>query len=759
MNLKINFKDFDFKQFMLRYGEWVGLGVAGIIALPVLFSGLTKAVGSGSPTANANDISKLASGVQTSIEQAIPPKDADEPPPEAYTELKKDHIDPSPYSTKVPWFVPSTIEDTKRRIPDVLFPVEFKMAVVRGDVPEIMLDQGADGNIKVYVIESKEFQPPPRLRRKRQSIGSPGAFGGAGGGKGQGGLGSLGNMGGGKLTQQSGPGAPAGPGGAPGGMGGGKGMGPSMGPGSMGMRGQQGLPSIKELVRMDVDKLDQHPDAVLAETIDPVHMVIIAGAFPIREQLEKFRKALHKRTLRDLFDMFSSDEAYFRFVDVEVERQVWKNGKVVEPWAPFTETMIQAMTELTRRASGAADEPEALQKFGEYGFLNNGLVMRRPALYRGSYPDLELQLEGIRQSLDTLSKENADPAKKELSGFTNKLTGKGINIWNVSDDPATQTNQGPNQIPSKGIPGINMGKQPPNAGGPQGRLPQGGDGLLIKKGLGVGRQTDATPMSSDTAVVVPEMALIRLIDPTVEPGKGYQYRVKVKMINPNFGKTNTVNRAVTKQEEIIAKEWTEVKGIAEVPPDVYWYAIDDRHDQDKATIQIHHWLGGLSTDPNSRASLPVANWSILEKAQAFRGEYLGPTGYVKVPVWRTEQAKYMLAKNPKNRGTSRVAVDFAVRDAANLDPALVIDFEGGKSKKLPMNGRTVVEDVPVQLLVLSSDGKLMVRSTEQDIADGEREKRVKDWKDWVSEVETGGIKTNIPVQQQLFDRRGGGPGR
>src|SRR5208337_3871742 len=52
MKLKINFKDFDFKQFMLRYGEWVGLGVAGIIALPVLFSGLTKAVGSGSPTAN-----------------------------------------------------------------------------------------------------------------------------------------------------------------------------------------------------------------------------------------------------------------------------------------------------------------------------------------------------------------------------------------------------------------------------------------------------------------------------------------------------------------------------------------------------------------------------------------------------------------------------------------------------------------------------------------------------------------------------------
>ncbi|HLN32466.1 MAG TPA: hypothetical protein VK395_32360 [Gemmataceae bacterium] len=740
MKLKINFKDFDFKQFMLRYGEWVGLGVAGIIALPVLFSGLTKAVGSGSPTANAGDISKLASGVQTSINQATPPKEADQPPPEAFTELKKAHIYSGDFSTDIPWFVPSTIEDSKRRMPEVLSPVEFKLAVVRADIPEIMLVEDAEGNtIAVYTIKNKEIQLPPRLRRKRQVLSTPGAFGGGGGLGGKAGMGGSGSMGGGRMGEGTGPGAPGGMAGA------GKGM----GPGGFGGRGQQGVPSINEIVRMDIDRLDRNLDAVYAETIEPVHMVIIAGTFPIREQLEKFRKALHKRTLRDLYDMFGSGEAYLRFVGVEVERQVWKNGKVVEEWAPFTEIMTKAMKDLRKRASGLADEPESLQTFD--GFLHHGLVMTRPLLYRGSYPEIEMQLDGIRKSLEDLTKEKVDPAKKELSGFARKLQGKDIDLWDPFGDPAQSA-----APMNRGAPSPNGDTPAPvNMGGKEMPTP----GLMAKKGMNLSRPGEVNPMSSDSPVVVTDMALIRLIDPTVEPGKGYQYRVKVKMVNPNYLQHNTVNSAVAKQKEIIAREWTVIKEIAEVPPDSYWYAIDDRHDQERTTVQVHRWLGTLSTDPNTRATLPVASWSILEKTAAFRGEYLGRTANVRVPVWRTEQAKYMLAKNPREmrNPAPSVPVDFTVRDAPNLDPELLIHFEGGKDMKLPLNkARPVVENLPVQLLVLSSDGKLMVRSTEQDMADGEREKRLKDWKEWVSEVARGGNKTT--ADQQLFDKRGGGTG-
>src|SRR4051794_20581885 len=108
-------KDFDFKQFFLQKGEWVGLGVALAIVLPVLFVGLKNALLSPSPTANAEQVATLSKGADQKIATSVPPDDADKPPKEFFTEISFSKADPTPYLTEARWFIASSMEDTKRR--------------------------------------------------------------------------------------------------------------------------------------------------------------------------------------------------------------------------------------------------------------------------------------------------------------------------------------------------------------------------------------------------------------------------------------------------------------------------------------------------------------------------------------------------------------------------------------------------------------------------------------------------------------------
>src|SRR5262249_47257267 len=249
---------------------------------------------------------------------------------------------------------------------------------------------------------------------------------------------------------------------------------------------------------------------------------------------------------------------------------------------------------------------------------------------------------------------------------------------------------------------------------------------------------------------IPKMALIRIIDPTVEPGYTYQYRVRIRMLNPNYQKRNVATKSMSKIPELSAKEWTTLDPV-EIPPDAYWCVTEDRRDPEKATVQIQRWLDYVAPDPkNPGFKGSVAEWTILEKTPAYRGEYIGGIHRVKVPVWKMEQAKYELAKKPGNSQPG-VPVDLSVRGARGQDPALLIDIEGGKGAKLRHGSRTIVEDMPLQLLVLAPDGRLIVRSTEEDGGDQEFQKRYRDWKQWITELEKG-----KPKPESMFDRNKGG---
>lgn len=82
-----------------------------------------------------------------------------------------------------------------------------------------------------------------------------------------------------------------------------------------------------------------------------------------------------------------------------------------------------------------------------------------------------------------------------------------------------------------------------------------------------------------------DFVLFRLIDITVQPGKTYEYRIRIKMVNPNYGKPDSqlsFHDLGLKKE--LTSEWVEVKAKVEdkallrgtVPDDLHFYAVDEK---------------------------------------------------------------------------------------------------------------------------------------------------------------------------------------
>src|SRR5205807_4910619 len=131
----------------------------------------------------------------------------------------------------------------------------------------------------------------------------------------------------------------------------------------------------------------------------------------------------------------------------------------------------------------------------------------------------------------------------------------------------------------------------------------------------------------------------------------------------------------------------------------------------RALIQIHRWLDFLELN---RDAIPVADWSIADKLSAYRGEYIGRKVPMEVPTWNKLDEAYELARDPKTRQKSKLPVDFTVRVPTKQFPALLVDYEGGKGSQFRLGNRLITEDTPVQMLVLSPEGRLLVRSSLDD---------------------------------------------
>ncbi len=185
----------------------------------------------------------------------------------------------------------------------------------------------------------------------------------------------------------------------------------------------------------------------------------------------------------------------------------------------------------------------------------------------------------------------------------------------------------------------------PMGGMPAGKQPKGGKLKTTPNGM---PPKPGEPAGED---IPPEYVLVRAIDVTVQPGTIYQYRIQIRMANPNFQRTDVSNPDWAKGEEL-KSDWLVIDDPVVVPPEMYYYAVDQKevdnkvrprsymglnalqilHKERQVAFQIHRWVENASIIPGQ--NLPAGEWAVAERILVNRGEPIGRVARVEIPLWK-----------------------------------------------------------------------------------------------------------------------------
>jgi hypothetical protein len=279
---------------------------------------------------------------------------------------------------------------------------------------------------------------------------------------------------------------------------------------------------------------------------------------------------------------------------------------------------------------------------------------------------------------------------------------------------------------------------------------------------------------ANTPTSIEEAWLVRFIDLTVQPGYSYAYQVKVKAANPNFNKPKDL-LATPKQAlvEDLESEYFVLPKLVTVPPEEFIYAAaqDEKkspkrvtanmpqgNNVDETYVQMQRWFDVVR--PKEGDSWNLGEW-MLADIKAVRGQYLGETVPVPAPYWsmvygmfiQREIAKAAARPNPfgprpaPGSRTPTWQVEFLPKEET-----LVVDFEGGNGPYPGPRGKPPIRDeAAVEILLLTSDGKLRLARSNEDLVDEDRLRREKQWNDWIEQVK-------IDTLQMKNQGQPGGPG-
>jgi hypothetical protein len=194
--------------------------------------------------------------------------------------------------------------------------------------------------------------------------------------------------------------------------------------------------------------------------------------------------------------------------------------------------------------------------------------------------------------------------------------------------------------------------------------------------------------------------------------------------------------------------WYEVPGVVAVPPDMVYYAVDQKALEprrrgphyfelvrdNQTVLQAHRWVDAMPI-PGSKYPLLVGEWTVAERMPVFRGEYVGRKERVEVPVWRFTREQFVIAADiTTSKRRPGIAVDFGYGRSDRSPPeAILVDFTGGPRPQSyeravrPGSARTrpVTDTAATEVLLLTPDGKLLARSGADDVIDGERITRLR----------------------------------
>jgi hypothetical protein len=764
------FKDINWKQFFIEKGERVGLAITAVLMVALTVVSLflpNHGFLVPSPTANAKALNDVADQVDRNRVSAKP-TDADKPPPipavpVLFENAKVDNY--KDYEVALRW-LPMGGAGNKRRMPELFQCDEGTATVAFSQIRSYILDS-SQKSIMVHsgaapaptaaaaAPGAGAAAPPPPggfiTGLRQQGVGA--RLGGPVGGPGLGG-GVIGNIG---------IGARGGPVGGPG-LGGG-----ALGGGAIGNRAASALraPTVTQGFApagssagktdwVDIDKISENSQPRYAETVRPLRQAIIVATFPYRKEILEFQRKLHLESIGDvLSEAWEEPEdgevlPSFRFLGVDVERrEIDPEGKPGQ-WRKLD--LSESLREFVKlNGRNFEPEPPGLEKLKIDGLVMPLLVQFKENRYN-HYPQPEMELANIRKTLKDVENKKED----EIVTHVNPINSK---------DPFNPFR------PRKRAEG---GARAPAAAAPGADFFEGGDPRSIRGGRPGGRRPGGAAAAragqpgASAEQAVPEHVLVRVVDVNIEPGKVYEYRLHVRMANPNYRRISDVlspSYAVEKElqadKELKDSDWFVVPKKVSVPPEFYYYAVDQKeldgdreyrmqnrlHARDnvsrdqQAVFQIHRWLENASQ--GDRDFIPVGEWAIAERVIVPRGEYVGRAERVDVPIWNTPSESFILAQptDNKRRRETGIEVNFSLPN----DDAILVDFEGGPQQFVRKSTRgerpetvKLDEKTSTEVLLVSSDGRVSARNAAYDAANSERVSRLDSWHNRVSEVRAGG---------------------
>ncbi|HWG43175.1 MAG TPA: hypothetical protein VN688_10350 [Gemmataceae bacterium] len=719
----MNLKEFDAKQFLLEKGERVGLGIAvTLMVLMLIFSLFMPSHGffSGSPAAKAQPLKDGASSLQTALRTTKPRPGTDDSPPvkseRHLIDLDTVPLEPQIYETD-PWYEQTAPVNPARRPPIIKNITEAIIKVVHIPIDTYIFNQQFT---RVTVLRDPEKKAanqnpggPNRFNQMRGMITSATASMSARGGRQQPGMYNL--------------------------------------SAARGVQGADEKPEY-ETPQVALDKLngDEH----LARQLRPARMAIIAASFPYKAQLEEFKTKLRLASIEDVLNEPVEDPKdkaeklqAFRFLGVEVQRKEFDiYGKELGDWKALDLKATYSDWLMTSGLPFEEDDPKYLP------IKNYGLVWPRLRAFREESPQDQMGMPagpmrgpGRPNAVKEAPRQEGEAKYPDLAG---ELPGIQKTLKDLADVQPQQISAPPAKFQTKGIDLFNPNNPPPTAEGTPDAKSKGG-----------------APKEGET--IYPENCLVRLIDVTVEPGRFYRYRVKIRMANPNYNNPNVASPDYKRDVELKSKNWFELPLTVSVPQELIYYVVDQKHlrnedgtkptdkpTKDKDTLryfmwnrepnrdrqvvfQFHRWIEATPIVPDGQP-VPIGEWSVADRVFVARGEYIGQKVKVDLPVWKYTLDSFVLpvedqkAKKVRGRVPTGVTVNFGQDNSDN--ETILVDFEGGRDS---IQGLKVDDNSALEVLMLGPDGKLRARNSAADTRDKDRENRRAKVLNRIEEVRSG----------------------
>jgi hypothetical protein len=532
-----------------------------------------------------------------------------------------------------------------------------------------------------------------------------------------------------------------------------------------------------------------------AMTVAPLRVVIVHAAVPLKAQLEEMKKALRLPTVAHAAVWGGTGPVYDGY-DVQ-RRVILPNGDVqgTPPGTKANDPKNDALGWTDYRFEDQYIDKIDARKLADHfdgGFLpyflryEQALSLPLPELVAelGAYP--EIRLDSINETIKKLIAASKVPETPSALFNRLKKEGRGKELYLPQSGANASTIFGPGGIQA---PGGEGGPGPGGATRPAGPSPSGplgigtrpaGPGGLAPKGPGGLAGEGGTQQV--TAVEIDNL-LLRFIDCDVRPGYTYQYRIRLKMVNPNLLDPKMVaNPAfVNEEHQILKSPWYQIRESITVPPESFLFAYDPatykeqisktfpnsreplarllQLKDNQAVVQVQRWTEQVRTDSGAKAE-PVGAWVVADIPFG-RGEFIGRKQYVKLPLWSSETQQYVLRATPDEvvrpmPGLPRPKeqpkgwlVDFATR-------SVLVDFEGGVTRT-KVGNRVVDDESATELLIALPDGRLQIRSSGADMEDKDRKDRQSVWEKWLQAVEQRPTTPTGPGgPTNPFER--GGPG-